>query len=741
LKIKLENIARFIIRNRIYILILIFIITAVSLTQLRKLRVFNDLTIWIDRSSDEYSKYKELIRDFGNDESIILLYHSDSLSTNSHLKLNYQITDSLKAIKGVKNVISLATIKIPSSSVAGPAMVPLLPKATNHPEIIKNRILSYKTYVDFIISNDFKTTSFTIISDSSSVRSDVLARVKVIAGNMSGSNGEFIIYGIVPLKEELFKLSGVESKTFLLITIFLLLLFNYMLFRKLKESFLPLFIALLSICWTLGLMSAFSISLNVVISVLPLILLVISIANTIHFISGQMVAYEKLNNKTEAVVHNFCNIFVKCFYSSFTTAIALFAFTITSIIPLKHFGLFAAIGVMLSFILTFVLLPVIYSYVELKPGKSVFNSRVVLKNFNYAEIIKAHRKGIYLISLVIFILSVIGITKLRVSTDQVTYFKKNHPVRIASRKAEKWFSGVIPFELVFNLDTSIYKSPETYFPQLFRFEERLAELPEIKSWQSIITILDDYGMIRNKSLSLPGGTRQVSDRSASLLSHFVSEDGKSLRTTLKTSWINDKEEIALISKIDTLLKEVFRGSGVKFHFTGSVPVFAHLSSRLVNSQVRSFIFTFIFIFCIFFILYKKIRIALLCLIPNILPVACTIGLMGFLKIPLDVATVLIASVSFGMAVDDTIHFVSTYNEYLQGNDKITAINNTFSAIGKPIVATSLLLIGGFIVMVISSYRPIAFMGVFISVNVLFALLYDVILLPSLLLFKRHQSPG
>ncbi|MCU0461850.1 MAG: MMPL family transporter [Bacteroidales bacterium] len=739
MKIKIENIARFIIRNRIYILILIFIITAVSLTQLKKLRVFNDLTIWIDRSSDEYSKYREFIRDFGNDESIILLYHSDSLSTNSHLKLNYQITDSLKAIKGVKNVISLSTIKIPSSSVAGPAMVPLLPKATSHPERLKNRLLSYRTYADFVISGDFKTTSFTIIPDSSSVKSDVLARVKGVAGNISGSNGEFVIYGIVPLKEELFKLSGKESKTFLLITIIILLLFNYLLFRRLRESILPLFIALLSICWTLGLMSALGISLNIVISVLPLILLVISIANTIHFISGQIVANEKLNNKNKAVIHNFCNIFVKCFYSSFTTAIALFAFTITSIIPLKHFGLFASIGVMLSFILTFVLLPVIYSYSEIKPGKSVFNSIPALRNHNYAEIISSNRKSIYLFSLVIFTLSVIGITKLRVNTDQVTYFKKDHPVRVASGKAEKWFSGVIPFELVFNLDTSILKYPETYFQQLYRFEDKLAELPEIKSWQSVITILDDYGMIKNKSLSLPGGIRQVSDKSASLLSRFVSEDGKSLRTTIKTSWINDKEELELMRKIETVMEEVFRGSGVKCHFTGSVPVFAHLSNRLVNSQVRSFIFTFIIIFCVFLILYKKIRIALLCLIPNILPVACTIGIMGFLKIPLDVATVLIASVSFGMAVDDTIHFVSTYKENLQVNNNITAINNTFSAIGKPIIATSLLLIGGFIVMIFSSYRPIAFMGVFISVNVLLALLYDIILLPSLLLYRSHKT--
>jgi predicted RND superfamily exporter protein len=361
-----------------------------------------------------------------------------------------------------------------------------------------------------------------------------------------------------------------------------------------------------------------------------------------------------------------------------------------------------------------------------------------LKKYNYAEILRANRKVIYLISIVIFILSVIGITKLRVNTDQVTYFKKNHPVRIASAKAEKWFSGVIPFELVFNLDTSIYEYPETYFPQLYRFEERLAELPEIKSWQSIITILDDYGMIKNKKLSLPAGTRQVSDSSASLLSHFVSRDGKIIRTTFKTSWINDKEEIELMSKIESVLKEVFRGSDVKFHFTGSVPVFAHLSTRLVDSQIGSSVFTLIFILIVFLILYKKIMIALICLIPNFLPIVCTLGIMGFLKIPLDVATVLIASVAFGIAVDDTIHFVSTYKEHLTGNNKIKAINEAFSIVGKTLIATSLLLIVGFVVMIFSSYRPIAFMGVFISFNILLAIVYDLILLPILLIYVKHK---
>jgi hypothetical protein len=125
-----------------------------------------------------------------------------------------------------------------------------------------------------------------------------------------------------------------------------------------------------------------------------------------------------------------------------------------------------------------------------------------------------------------------------------------------------------------------------------------------------------------------------------------------------------------------------------------------------------------------------------CLIPNIIPVAATLGIMGFLKIPLDVATVLIASVSFGIAVDDTIHFVCTNKEFMLENDIYKSIDKTFSSIGKALIATSLLLVAGFIIMIFSSYRPLAFMGVFISVNVLLALICDLIVLPAILLYGK-----
>jgi len=738
LKGEVRYIAGSIIRNRVYILIGLIVITVASLTQLVKLRVYNELDIWIEKTSDEYTNYKNFVRVFGNDESLMLLYHSDTLITNSQLSLIYHITDSLKTVGGVKDVISLASVKVPSSSLAGPALLPLIPKATTHPERLKDRLKRYRTYNDFLFSGDFRATSFSIIPDSDADRAGLLQEVTNMAERLLTAGGEYVIYGIIPLKESLSVLSARESKRFLTAACILLALSGYLLFRRLKEAVLSLMIALITICWTLGMMSALGISFNVVLSVLPIILLVISIANTIHFITGQLAADAECTDRVESIITNFSIRFNKCLFSSLTTAAALFAFALSDIGPLKHFGLFSSFGVLLSFMLTFTILPIIYSFSERSTENTVFSGGMLLRSMRYAQTLLSIRKSVYIISLLVLIISLAGISRVKVNTEQITYFRRDHPVRVAHEQAERWFSGVVPLEIIFNLDSSIYISPNHYISQLILFEESLSGIPEIKSWQSIVSILNDYGMIKGDRISLSGQNGRAYYASDGLFSHFVSADGKSLRTTLKTSWLNDKEQLALIGSLESIMEDIFSESGVAFYFTGTVPVFARFSSRLAMSQIRSLLFTFIVIFGMFVILYRNIRLALLCLVPNIIPVAFTLGIMGFLAIPLDVATILIASVSLGIAVDDTIHFVSTYREFLSGNARCKAIDSTFVHIGRPLITTSLLITGGFIIMIFSSYRPIAFMGLFISLNVILALISDLIVLPSILLYGRDN---
>ncbi|MBE0676845.1 MAG: MMPL family transporter [Bacteroidales bacterium] len=480
MKFPVENIARWIIARRIFVLIVVFTVTVLSIIEAGNIRINNNLEIWLERSSEEYSNYLDFTDDFGNDESIILLYHSDSLATNSHLKLNWLFTDSLRNISGVGNVISLATIKVPSSSLSGPSVLPMLPKSMSNPGRLKERLMRYRTYIDFLFSADFKTTSFVIIPDSVASRPAIIEKIESLANRYLHPAGEYVLFGVVPLKESLRTLSVNESGKFLAVTIFLLFFLSLLLFRRILLALLPLLIAILTIVWILGLMVATGTEMNIVTSILPIILVVISIANSIHFITGQIVSDRVISNRTQSVIHNFLSKYKKCFFSSVTTSVALFAFVFSDIIPLRQFGLFASIGVLLSFILTFAILPVIFSYFGSKADISHVPTKLA-GSARFAELINGNRKAIFFTSAFLLVFAVTGITRIDVNTEQVTYFRKNHKIRIASEKASEWFAGVLPFELVFEMDTSFFLSPGDNIGRMIEFENKLGGMASVKS--------------------------------------------------------------------------------------------------------------------------------------------------------------------------------------------------------------------------------------------------------------------
>jgi uncharacterized protein len=730
-----EHIARVIIRHRWVVLAFLVLTTVAGVLQLRKLSANNELDIWLDSSSDEYANYKNFTDHFGKDETIILLFHSDSLSTNRHLQLNYLLTDSLRTISGVKNVISMAGMQVPTGMLIGPASVPLLPKSVSNPGSIRDRLMRYTSFEGFLFSDDFKTTSFTVIPDSFSDRREIIARVYSLAERCLMGQGEYVVLGVTPFKESLNALSFRESKRFLLVSGLLILLISYAFFRRIREACLPLLIATVTICWVLGLMAVTGSRFNVVMSAMPLVLLVVVIANAIHFISGQISISAVYADTREAVVQNFSNKFYKCLYSSLTTAVAFLSFTLSNILPLKQFGLLCALGVMLSFALCFLFLTVIYSFTAVSFHKTGQDFSFIPKRAGLSGFVERNKRTVFAVCVMVFLVSVSGMTRLHVNTDQISYFRKNHPIRLATEKAERWLSGVMPFELLAQSDTSLFESPGFFLSTMRRYELALEEIPAIRSRQSLVTLLDDFGRAGGSG-SLQSLLLQPSMVEKTGLSHFVSADGKLVRATVKTPWLGDKESLALMQQMEQLLEETFQGSGMRFYFTGASVVFARMGDRLVSSQVRSFSFTFLVIFGLFLLLYRDVRIALLCLIPNVLPVAATLGLMGLLNIPLDVSTVLVASVSFGIAVDDTIHFVGTYQDFRKTSDVRTSIDSAFLAVGNPLIMNTLLFAGGFFVMVFSDYRPMAFLGVFVSVNVILALISDLVVLPAILLLRK-----
>jgi uncharacterized protein len=720
----------FLIRRKYLIIIAFTLITILSILSAVRIRVDNDIEIWIGNNGKEFTVYRNFTRIFGSDENIILLVHSDSLFTADFLKDLHNLTDTLKSVKGVKQITSLCSIQLPVISIDGAYEVPLIPQSVNNPGRIKNKILKYASINGHLISPDGKTTAVAIdIADPSEAK-NILNTARNLTNDCLGNGIEVVEYGIIPVKTEIDRLSVSEAEIFLTLAVVFMFILTWLIYGRFRLAIIPISAALVSILWTLGLMSSFGVTLNILLSSMPLIMLVISIAFSVHFVSAMAEQAEMGNHGETAVLKSFRKIFKNSFFSALTTIVAMLVFCGSPIIPLSHFGIFAAIGVAFSFIITFSLLPVIFVFVKIPEPER----RPKLQWNGIAErismFISGYSRMILGAGLLLLIFAVVGILQLRVNTDQKTYLKRHNPVRCGIEKAQIWFSGIIPFNVIITADKSLFEDGMEELPE--KVDSLFGQCPEVKSWQSLQLFKEDYLRSNLSAFSSFYIDSQIV-ASSGMLSQFITPDGKTMRMIVKTGWMGDNQILEFKHSLEEKFAVLLKDTPAKVEITGAIPLFAVMGRKLVNSQISSIIWSFLLIFLIFLILYRKVKWALLAMIPNVIPVLVTLGVMGFTGIPVDVATVLIASVSFGIAVDDTIHFTGTFRLFRKNYQAQDSMSLALKNIGKPLVITSFMLISGFLLLTMSAYRPLIFLGSLISLNLFLALLCDILLMPSLLL--------
>ncbi len=726
---------RKILNHRILVITLFAVITGICLFQLPKLKVNNELDIWIGNNQTEYNVYQEYIRQFGVDESIILLLHSDSIFTTGFLQKLRLLADTIQSVPGVSEVNALTTLSLPVQSLAGYYEVPLVPDEPVNPDRIKRKALKYRILRDHLISADGKTTAIEVQLVDTRQMDVILGAVEEAARKTMSDAAQVVPFGVVPMKSEINRLSTSEAAIFLSLAIVIMLILTWIIFRRFFLSGIMILVAVSSIVWVLGLMAALGITLNILLSSMPLILLVISIAFSVHIIAAATGPGRSDPDRKGAVVQACSHIFRNSLFSAITTIAALLVFTLTPIEPLRHFGLFAGIGVMVAFVISFTVIPVLLSWWNI-PQHHLNHSSQWSQVFSFFDRLSARfYKPVFVASGLLLALAVTGILRLEVNTDQKSYLKRDNPLRINTELADQWLSGIVPVELIFHIEEGIYTDFSRYDLKFSEVEDLLAGIPAVKSWQSYRMLADDFFPAEEGFASAFFLTPEVVKESKALR-RFVSEDGKTVRITVKTAWITDNQILELVDALETRIGTVMASDSVSVHCTGAMPIFALMGKRLVTSQIQSIALAFLVILGVFMLIYRKPGWSLLAMIPNMLPVAVTLGIMGYLKVPVDVATVLITSVSFGIAVDDTIHFTNTFKRFRLQNPPNRSITLAFGTVGKPLLVTTLLLVSGFIVLAFSSYRPLIFLGLFLSLNLLLALLFDLILLPALLRFRK-----
>ena len=448
-----------------------------------------------------------------------------------------------------------------------------------------------------------------------------------------------------------------------------------------------------------GIMGFCAVKMNMVLLALPPLTLILGLAHAVHFSI-------KTWGENDTSITLFRRVAPPCVLSGLTTSLGFGSLLLSSYQPVQELGLWGGVGCILSLAITFILIPAF-----LRPAA---NPHFTLPR-HFSETLARRKTLIYTILTIALFLGAIGLNRLHIGSLILEFFEPDSVVRIAYDQIEQSGIGLTPMEINLYNQTQTRNSLDEPLRQLATLH------PEISHF--IFTMQDGSAQIMNIGAVF---------KTPPLDTPHLKVD----RITILLETISSEATMDLVTTIETFLQDNLGASDIPY-ITGSVPLYTHGQQQLFGSMLRSFSVAFLTISLLIGFMLRSARMACVAMIPNLLPVILVVALMGWLEIPLSVATMTVASIIFGIVVDDTIHYLYTYQNIDQktGHDRI---NEVFQQVGRPIIITTIVTGTGFLAFLASPFTPLAHFGLLISLALWMALLCDIFILP-LLLMEKHNA--
>lgn len=740
----------------ILILLLVFSVTGFLFYRLGFVKFDYDFEKFFpsdDEDTEFFFHYRTLFES-DNDYVLVGLVNRDGVFKEDFLKRADSLSRHLSKVKNIRSVISITNFKeyIKSPISSGVFEVPLI--HIDEPDRYADdsvAIFSSENIVGSLISKDAKSICLLLLtkeyisksaSDSLSVDLEqVLSQYQFDEIHSAGRSTGQSYYVNMMQKELLF----FTATSFILVVIFL-----YFSFRKLWGIVVPITVVVFTAIWIIGFMELTNTGINLVLTILPTIMFVVGMSDVVHVITKYLEELKKTENKIQALKNAYWEVALATFLTSITTASGFLTLLTSEIEPVRNFGLYTAIGVMFAFVLAFTLLPavLILSPAPNMPSvmESKFNIIPLLRNLLFFVFRKP--KLILSISTIVLLFSIIGISRLKINNFLLEDLDDDNELKQEFTFFEKKFSGARPFEMALKLNKdSKYKLLSIeILSELNKFENYLRNEYGAGFLVSANTIIKSLNKNTHSGLlsyyKLPETQEELDDllgvlkkyKSEDVFNKFVNEEEQVLRVSAKLSdlgsYIFKEKNIDLEkfyrSSIDTNL--------VTYKLTGTAVLIDKNNGKLSFGLVLGLVISFSIIAIIVGLLFRSIRMVIIAIIPNMLPIIMIGGLMGYMDIHLKVSTSMIFTIAFGIAVDDTIHFLSKLKiELNKGKTLLYAIKNTYLTTGKAIVYTSMILSGGFLTLVFSEFLGTYYIGLLVGLTLLFAVISDLILLPVLLI--------
>ncbi|MFY0651108.1 MAG: MMPL family transporter [Cyclobacteriaceae bacterium] len=763
-----SKLSHFILKSRLFLLGILVVITAFMGYQAQFVKWSFNLANIVPDDDPEMVNFKEFQSTFGEDGNILAIGIKDSsiYQQKNFRKLSY-LTNELGKIDGVSNVLSLTNLQMLVKATVNKGgtqkkkfkLQPIFPDIPDDQlklDSMLQEAMKLKVYSGQLINVENGANMILVSIDksvlNSEIRNVVVADV-LFAGEVFVENtGVQLHYAGLPyvrytntvkVKKEL-NLFLILS---LIVTGFILFLF----FRSWQAVLFPLIIIGVIVVWVMGCLAMFDYKITLLTGLIPPIIVVIGIPNSVYMLNKYHQEYISHGDQRKALGRIIRRIGIVTLITNFTTAVGFLVLGFTDIVILREFGIVAGINILATFIVSLIMIPVVFSYLPAPTKRHTKHLEFkaldkVLTTFDL--LVHRHKYAIFFAAAVVSAVSIYGVSKIEAVSYMVDDLPEDSPVKQDLYFFEENFSGVMPLEII--VDTGTKKGVQNLknLRKIDEFEKFLGSLDYVSQPISVVSFIKgtrqafynnnparfDLPNNRDKAFILRYLSEDTDESGIS--NSFVDSTGRKLRVSLKMADIGSKKMDSLVNYIiKPKVAEIFEDSKMEASVTGTTLLFIKGNKFLIENLLTSMAIAFFIIAIIMAILFGNFKMIVISLIPNVIPLLITGGMMGYAGIPLKPSTALIFSIAFGISVDDSIHFLAKYRQELFLNRFFVpvAVSKSLRETGASMIYTSIILFFGFVIFSASEFGGTVALGALTSTTLLMAMFTNLIVLPALLL--------
>ena len=774
-------IAKAILRYKVFILISLGIITIVLGFTASRIQLSYELAKILPKSDERFQLYESFKKKYGEDGAVMVIgLENKELFQVKEFDAWKALTNDIKKESGIKNVLSLANLpevyidsslkKFQTRSIWNASL------ATNQPRLdsLKIKISKLPIYSNFLYTEDLSVHLMMITLDQKTInnknRIQLVKKIKAMGESYAQKTGHAIHFSGMPfIRTEYTSQVTNELAMFLMLAILVTSVILFYFFRSIQVVFFALIVILVGITASLATIVLFDFKITLLSGLIPPLIVVIGVPNVIFLLNKYHESYLGGKNKEESLIESASTVGRTLFLANLTTSIGFGVFAFTGSGLLVEFGLVAAINVMITFLVSWLLIPIFFSYLTPPKAKDLahFESKKVNRFLIQVEQwVFTRRKIIYSFVGILVIISMYGISKIQAVGYIVDDLPQENAIYADLKFIERHFKGVMPFEISIDAhEKGRALSPEI-LSKIKRTEKIIAKYPEFTQGLSILTATKYlYQVYRGgdpKYFTLPSInelTKLTEYQSSlegknNLFAGFIDSEKQNTRLsfqmqdagTVRTRQLYDvlQPQIDSIFRTDAETGELMPTTNPKSFeakITGNSVIYAFQTEYLQTNLIESTLTAIALICALMALLFRSWKMVIISTLPSLIPLIITAGIMGHFGIALKPSTILIFSIAFGISSDGTIYFLTRYkDEFFKNSQNVrNAVQITIQKTGVSMFYTAMILFFGFFIFTASTFKGTQALGILVSITLLMAMICNLVLLPAFLMSLNKKE--